>query len=204
MNFNNPSSQILIKGITTNGKPIEFLFDTQEGNLNLEKKNLKSIDLSPLEGCDNIRVVNLQRNSLESIDLSPLQNKKELKDLLLAYNKLTTLDLSPIKTCDNLNALTLSRNELTTLDLNPIGNSENLRMLTLNKNNFTYLDVNAIMFIRPKLIVFEVDNIPLSDPSIKGEPMLTGRDKTTLILLLISFLTCVFGFFDIVILSNKK
>ncbi len=63
MSLNSTPNQITLKGITTDGKTFEHIFNPQEenGKLTIAKSNLKSIDLSPLKNCDNLKSIDLRK-----------------------------------------------------------------------------------------------------------------------------------------------
>jgi hypothetical protein len=213
-------SNVIIKGVKANGKPFEYVFNTQDVNLNLSGKKLKSIDLTPLEKCSNLRILDLKNNQLESIDLTPitncsklldvylrknslltvdltpLENKKKLNHLGLSNNKLVSVDLSPLQTCDNLKSLGLSNNELTSLDLTPIQNLTKLNVFTLNNNKFTTLDLTPIEHLFKNMLIFNVDKVADAKGVLK--PILTDDQKRyfnrKLVQVLLTMITSIFGF----------
>ena len=174
------------------------------GNLSLARNKLERVDLSPLANCHKLKELNLRHNSIKSIDLSPLENKKEFSSLILFSNKLTSVDLTPLQFCDKLEYLSIAKNKLTSLDLTPISSLTNLRMLSLQKNKFTELDFTPVQHIIPKLTMFNVDKsidtqglvIEKADGTTEKvvEPLMTEKEKTNGILLIITFFTSVFGF----------
>ncbi len=228
MNQSNLSSQVVIKGVKSNGQPFEFPFNTQDTSLILSKMNLKSIDLTQLANCPNLKILDLKNNKLESIDLSPLtnctklvdiylrvnmlssidlsplQNKKELDYLGLSSNRLTSIDLTPLQSCDKFRSLSLRKNELTSLDLSPLQSLQNLRVLYLNKNRFTSLDLSPIEHIVAELVIFEVDKG--TDTKGIAKPGLPAGAKKTFILVSICFFSSVFGYLLALyyLIRNKK
>jgi len=77
--------------------------------LDLSKKKLSKIDLSPLEHCYGLITLNLQKNNLDSINLEPLQHCKKLVTLKLENNLLDEIDLAPIVHCKNLIRLRIDK-----------------------------------------------------------------------------------------------
>ena len=172
--------------------------------LNLRHNSIKSIDLSPLENKKEFSSLILFSNKLTSVDLTPLQFCDKLEYLSVVKNELTSLDLTPLQFCDKLENLSIAKNKLTSLDLTPISSLTNLRMLSLQKNEFTELDFTPVQHIIPKLTMFNVDKsidtqglvIEKADGTTEKvvEPLMTEKEKTNGILLIITFFTSVFGF----------
>ena len=77
---------------------------TSTNHLRLERQNLSSIDLSPLESLENqeqVSTFGAHENFLEKIDLSFLKKCKNLSVLYLFSNNLKEIDLSSVSPGDN-------------------------------------------------------------------------------------------------------
>ena len=113
-------------------------------NLFLGGNQLTSLDLTPLATCINLRVLDLGSNQLQSVDLTPLNSCSNLQQLHLGFNQLKTIDLTPLSSCQNLQILYLRGNQFQTIDLTPISSCINLSYLHLDENNLQNIDLAPI------------------------------------------------------------
>ncbi|MHA1199477.1 MAG: hypothetical protein ACTSQF_09145 [Candidatus Heimdallarchaeaceae archaeon] len=77
--------------------------------LDLTKKKLTEIDLTPLEQCPKIYTVKLSNNKISSINLSPLSHCKALVSVYLEYNPLSSINLAPLIKCKKLDKISFSK-----------------------------------------------------------------------------------------------
>jgi len=78
--------------------------------LDLTKKKLTEIDLTPIENCQQIYSVKLSKNKLSSINLSPLGHCKSLISVYLDFNPLSSINLAPLINCPKLDKISFSKN----------------------------------------------------------------------------------------------
>ncbi len=78
--------------------------------LDLTKKKLTEIDLTPLEQCHQIYTVKLSNNKISSINLTPLSKCKSLISVYLEYNPLSSINLAPLIKCPKLDKISFSKN----------------------------------------------------------------------------------------------
>ena len=98
-----------LKGKDINNEEITIEI-TNLRRFGIERQNLSSIDLSPLESLENKEQVIMfvaHENFLEEIDLSFLKGCENLSVLYLFCNNLKEIDLTPLKYCSKLNKLNL-------------------------------------------------------------------------------------------------
>ena len=127
-------SEIFIRYMTTTGMEKTARFRTDETTINLDLRDIASIDLLPLIWCENLESICLRNNSLTEIDLSPLEKcGKNFRALRLSHNKIRDLDLSPLSSCPNLVEVALEDNRLKRVDLSPLFQCANLTELDLDK-----------------------------------------------------------------------
>jgi hypothetical protein len=102
-------------------------FDTAETEINLDLRDITSVDLLPLVFSRNLRYLNIRDNLLSQIDLTPLSHCKKLESLRLSNNRLVSLNLSPLAECPLLQEVVLQGNLLTRLDISPLFHCPDLR-----------------------------------------------------------------------------
>ena len=135
---------------TRDGEEKQVEFEKDVGYLSLSEHGIRSIDLSPLSSCTELRTFNLGRNSLETVNLEPLGSCIRLKELRLSSNRLKKMDLNPIRSCVNLEKLYLDSNrylEKKEIDFSPLESCKKLKTLELEHNlleriNLSYLGTN--------------------------------------------------------------
>jgi Leucine-rich repeat (LRR) protein len=71
-------------------------------HLDLSFNKIKTINLTPLVHCKDLKALHLYENKLESIDLSVLSKSKKLRNLTLKKNSLKSVDVSPLFLCPSL------------------------------------------------------------------------------------------------------
>ncbi|MHA1883315.1 MAG: leucine-rich repeat protein [Candidatus Thorarchaeota archaeon] len=115
---------------------------------------VSNIDLTPLSGCKNIRVLKLNRLGLKSVDLEPLRHCTLLEEFhffgpepeerecfefsyYVSHGRadpgelLKKIDLSPLANCRKLRVLTLSGLNLESIDLEPLKACKELEELNI-------------------------------------------------------------------------
>lgn len=128
--------------------------------INLGINELKTIDLAPLAGSDNLRELILYCNRIEEIDLAPLASCVNLEYLDLTVNNLKTIDLKFLSSCTHLTALNLGGMKLKEVDLSPLKFCTELEILQLHDNELESLDITPLFECRD-LVDFEIDGIEL-------------------------------------------
>lgn len=113
-------TEVFIRYTTTAGIERCNRYDAGETTINLDLKDIVSIDLLPLIWCQKLEYINLRHNQLSQVDLSPISKCKNLRGLRLSNNCLEELDLSPLGECEKLKELLLRNNPLTRVDLSPL------------------------------------------------------------------------------------
>jgi Leucine-rich repeat (LRR) protein len=128
-------SEIFIRYETTTGLEKTARFRTDETTINLDLKDIVSVDLLPIIWCENLEYLCLRNNSLSEVDLSPLEKcGKKLKSVRLNHNRIQELDLDPLSSCPNLEELNLENNRLKRVDLSPLFQCANLNELAIDKD----------------------------------------------------------------------
>ena len=127
-------SEIFIRYLTTTGLEKIARFRTDESAINLDLRDIASIDLLPLIWCENLESLCIRNNSLIEIDLSPLEKcGKNLRAIRLSHNRLQEIDLNPLSFCPKLQEVLLDENRLKRVDLSPLFQCANLKQLNLDK-----------------------------------------------------------------------
>jgi len=127
-------SEIFIRYMTTTGLEKTARFSTDETTINLDLRDIASIDLLPLVWCENLESICLRNNSLTEIDLSPLEKSgKNLRAVRLSHNRIQEIDFSPLSACPDLLEISLDDNRLKRVDLSPLFQCANLTELGLDK-----------------------------------------------------------------------
>ncbi|MHA1929202.1 MAG: hypothetical protein ACTSV2_11570, partial [Candidatus Thorarchaeota archaeon] len=94
--------EVIIRYTTTTDLEKTKIINTEETSLNIDLKDIVSIDLLPLIWCNKLQIINLRHNKLESIDLTPLSKCVNLEGLRLSDNELIEIDLSSLSDCPHL------------------------------------------------------------------------------------------------------
>lgn len=127
-------SEIFIRYLTTTGLEKVARFRTDESAINLDLRNIASVDLLPLIWCENLESLCIRNNSLTEIDLTPLEKcGKNLKAIRLSHNRLQEINLNPLSYCPKLQEVLLDNNRLKRIDLSPLFQCANLKQLNLDK-----------------------------------------------------------------------
>ncbi len=116
-------------------------FEDDVIQIDLGKKGISTINLTPLASCTNLQKLWLDENQLLSIDLTSLASCSNLQELYLYTNQLKSIDLTPLASCIDLKALGLDENQLESIDLTPIFNCANLQTLYLSDNQLQNIDL---------------------------------------------------------------
>ena len=128
-------SEIFIRYLTTTGLEKTARFRTEESAINLDLRNIASVDLLPLIWCENLESLCIRNNSLTEVDLSPLEKcGKNLKAVRLSNNRIQEIDLNPLSNCPKLQEVLLDNNRLKRIDLSPLFQCANLKQLNLDKD----------------------------------------------------------------------
>lgn len=128
-------SEIFIRYETATGLDKTARFRSDETTINLDLRNIASVDLLPIIWCENLECLCLRNNALAEIDLSALEKAgNKLKSLRLNHNRLQEMDLNPLSSCPNLEEVNLENNRLKRIDLSPLFQCANLKELAIDKD----------------------------------------------------------------------
>jgi hypothetical protein len=118
---------------------------TREGKIEINRRSLTSIDLSPLANYTvQLTELLILRNNFPSINLNPLKDCRRLTKLELSADGLTEVNLGPLSTCKNIESLFLTSNKFETIDLTPLSSLTNLREFSLMSNQLKEIDLNPL------------------------------------------------------------
>ncbi|TXT53857.1 MAG: hypothetical protein BAJATHORv1_110049 [Candidatus Thorarchaeota archaeon] len=137
-------ADIFIRYETTTGMEKTAKFDTDETKINLDLRDISSIDLLPLVWCDKLEHLSLRNNRLTHISLTPLSKCRNLTCLALSNNKLEEIDFSPLTSCKKLEELFLKGNNLTRVDISPLFQCSNLQVFEIDES----VSMTANMLLR--------------------------------------------------------
>ncbi|MHA1287798.1 MAG: leucine-rich repeat domain-containing protein [Candidatus Thorarchaeota archaeon] len=128
------ASEIFIHYLTTTGLEKSAKFRTDETVINLDLRDMVSVDLLPLIWCENLEALYLRNNVLSDIDLTPLEKcGKNLKVINLCHNRIQEIDMEALGSCPNLLEVKLNDNRLKRIDLSPLFQCANLAELGLDE-----------------------------------------------------------------------
>ena len=128
------ASEIFIHYLTTTGLEKSAKFSIDETVINLDLRDMVSVDLLPLIWCENLEALHLRNNVLTEIDLSPLEKcGKNLKVINLSHNRIQDLNLEPLSSCPNLLEVKLNENRIKRIDLSPLFQCANLTELGIDE-----------------------------------------------------------------------
>ena len=121
-------------------------------HLQLQRNDLKKINIFNLMFCLNLESLDLSYNQLSEIDLSSLITCRMLEKINLAYNKFESINLGFFSNNQSnplsLKKLNLSNNELTNLDLTPLLKCRNLETLDFSNNHLSELDLSSFAYCK--------------------------------------------------------
>ncbi|MGY5858838.1 MAG: leucine-rich repeat domain-containing protein [Candidatus Thorarchaeota archaeon] len=127
-------SDIFIHYLTTTGLEKSVKLRSDETVINLDLRDMVSVDLLPLIWCENLESLFLRNNVLTEVDLSPLEKcGKNLKVLNLSHNRIQEINLEALSCCPNLIEVKLNDNRLKRIDLSPLFECANLAELGLDE-----------------------------------------------------------------------
>jgi len=138
------NKRISIIYTTKNGTKESAHFEEDVTEINLEKHEIISIDLTPLTSCKNLQLLHLGENPLQSLDLSPLSSCINLQHLYLGcrrvrpsqLSKIQSIDLTPLSSCINLQTFGFgSEVIIQKLDLSPLRTCINLKVVQIYVNS---------------------------------------------------------------------
>ncbi len=107
-------------------------------------RDVRNIDLAPLEDCTRLQIVDLAWNGIEAIDLGPLRACMDLRSLSMANNRLESIDLAPLRGCTNLQEVHLGWNRLSSVDLTPLSRCTSLQSLRASNNMLEDINLDAL------------------------------------------------------------
>lgn len=137
--------EIIVRYVTTAGLEREDRIRTDETSINLDLRDMVSIDLLPLIWCSRLESLTLRHNKLTEVDLSPLSKCRRLRSLSLSHNLLKDIDLNPLSECPDLEDVDIEHNEhLKKVNLSPLFECPKLLELRLDPT----VVVTADIFLR--------------------------------------------------------
>ena len=137
--FSMPEIYILYK--TATGLEKRLKVNPEETCINLDLRDVASVDLLPLAWCSKLEDLNIRNNQLTEIDLSPLEKCSNLRALRLNSNHLENVNLTPLENCSNLVELALHKNRIKRLDISPLFHCHNLADLNLDDTTSLLADL---------------------------------------------------------------
>ncbi|TFG10697.1 leucine-rich repeat domain-containing protein [Candidatus Thorarchaeota archaeon] len=152
--------QIILRYETATGLEKMTRVRTDESHINLEVRDIKTVDLLPLIWCTNLEGLSLSYNSLEQVDLSPLNRCPKLQGLWLSHNQLQSIDFSPLSKCSQLQEICLQHNDIKKMDVSGLFNCHSLEVLRFDDG----VTLTADVFLKsignwPDLLVEYYDKI---------------------------------------------
>jgi hypothetical protein len=170
-------SYVTLKGLNSDDEEVQFQYNLNEFNLDLENNKIKSIDLNPLTDAKQLRRLSLTNNKIESIDLSPIAHCENLSYLFLNINELEYIDLSPLRHCKEFASLFLAGNRLKAIDLEPLGECLAFSVLDLKYNFLTEIDLSPLNSCE-KLRSIQLDGNEINFVDLEPIKNLTDIDLT--------------------------
>ena len=101
--------------------PKELLRKTRK--IEIRYTNIKEIDTTPLEYCENLEEIEIIFTNIKRIELSPLENLP-IKRINISGNLLENINLEPLSKMRELERIELSENNLREIDLKTTGRVE--------------------------------------------------------------------------------
>ena len=135
--------QVHIRYVTTTRDEKCQKFKTDETEINLDLREIVSIDLLPLIWCQKLKSLSLRNNRLTEIDLTPLSRCTSLESIHLSNNLLVEIDLSPLTDCTQLEEVELQGNQFQSIDISPLFHCPELK--DLNFDDSTVLTANLLL-----------------------------------------------------------
>jgi len=93
---------VVLTYTTKDGIEEQAEFEDDIGEIDLSRRKIIKIDLTPLRSCSKLHHLNLYGNNLENIDLAPLAFNENSLSVDLSGNYLRTVDVTPLFTCSKL------------------------------------------------------------------------------------------------------
>ena len=122
-------AEIYVWYVNSTGQEKSIGVETSEKCVNLDLRDMISVDILPLIWCQNLEDLTIRNNKLTEIDLSPLSRCPNLQALRLNNNLLEKLNLSPLAECSNLEELAIHENRLKRVDISPLFECHELKEL---------------------------------------------------------------------------
>ncbi len=133
--------QVFIWYVTSTGLERSLEVEASETCVNLDLRDIASVDLLPLIWCTNLQDLSIRNNKLTSVDLFPLSKCPELQSLRLGNNELAEVDLTPLEDCSKLAELSLQGNRLKRVDISPLFHCQHLTELKLDESTTLTADL---------------------------------------------------------------
>lgn len=112
--------EIYVWYVNSTGQEKSYGVEADERCINLDLRDMISVDLLPLIWCRDLEDLNIRNNKLREIDLSPLSKCPNLQGLRINNNLLENLDLAPLAECAKLEELAIQNNNFKRIDISPL------------------------------------------------------------------------------------
>ena len=113
-------AEIFVWYVNFTGQEKSIGVESDERCVNLDLRDMISVDILPLIWCRNLEDLTIRNNKLKEIDLSPLSKCPTLQAFRINNNLLERLDLSPLAECSMLEELSIQDNRLKRVDISPL------------------------------------------------------------------------------------
>ncbi|MHA2386951.1 MAG: hypothetical protein ACXAEE_12145 [Candidatus Thorarchaeota archaeon] len=113
-------AEIHVWYVNSTGQEKSISVESSERCVNLDLRDMISVDLLPLIWCRNLEDLTVRNNKLKEIDLSPLSKCPTIQALRLNNNLLEKLNLSPLAECSMLEELSIQENRFKRVDISPL------------------------------------------------------------------------------------
>ena len=133
--------QVHIRYTTTAGIEKTERFRTDETEINLDLRDMASVDLLPLIWCQKLRCVSLRNNRLTEVNLLPLGRCVSFENLRLSNNLLEEIDLGPLSDCTHLQVVEMQGNQLKRVDISPLFHCPELCELNIDNSSTITADL---------------------------------------------------------------
>ncbi len=136
--------KVYLRYYTKSGMQETVRLNQKTSEVDLRRKGIVSIDLTPLSECTNLSYIDLSENELEMLDLNPLCALEVLERLDVRNNSIRILNLTPLAFCEILSKFHFD--ETTALRIDPTayyakGNNALIPILRQMKQLVRYEDL---------------------------------------------------------------
>ena len=105
--------------------------------IDLSMRGITSIDLTPIQNCNQLRTLDLSKNHIAELDVTPLSTISTLERLKLKGNELLVLDLWPLRNLTNIEEIDLTQNRLGSINLTSV-----IRQTCVSLDETTFVELD--------------------------------------------------------------